>query len=78
MCSYHDVPKLLPSTLLRKEISSNQWEVQSCSQGALVFFFLSFGFRVGRLKGTFFFSSCLWCRECGRGGFIFLSTNRKA
>jgi len=54
MCSYH-VPKLLLSTLLRKEISSNQWEVQSCSQGALVFFLLSFGFRVGRLEGRFFF-----------------------
>jgi hypothetical protein len=64
MCSYH-VPKLLPSTLLRKEISSNQWEVQSCSQGALVFFLLSFGFRVGRLEvgGEVFFSSCIWCGE---------------
>jgi hypothetical protein len=56
MCSYH-VPKLFPSTLLRREISSSQWEVQSCSQGALVFFLLSFGFRVGRLEGSFFFQA---------------------
>jgi hypothetical protein len=36
-------------TLLRREISSSQWEVQSCSQGALVFVLLSFGFRVHKL-----------------------------
>ncbi len=58
MCSYH-VPKLFPSTLLRREISSSQWEVQSCSQGALVFFLLSLGFRVGRLEvgGEVFFQA---------------------
>jgi hypothetical protein len=33
--------------------------------GALVFFLLSFGFRVGRLEvgGEVFFPSCIWCRE---------------
>jgi len=47
--------------LLEERNSSNQWEVQSCFQGALVFFFLSFGFKVGRLEGRFFFFSCIWC-----------------
>jgi ferredoxin len=87
-------------TFSKREISSSQWEVQSCSQGALVFLLLSFGFRVGRLEGRFFFPSCIWCGECtvqcpldiglsmqvlfrvvgagGRGGFIFLSANRRA
>jgi len=51
------------TNLLEEINSSSQWEVQSCSQGALVFFLLSFGFRVGRLKGRFFFSSCIWCGE---------------
>ncbi len=45
------------TNLLEEINSSSQWEVQLCSQGALVFFLLSFGFRVGR----FFFSSCIWC-----------------
>jgi len=46
-----------PSKKLRKEISSNQWEMQSCFQGALDFFLLSFGFRVERLQvgGEVFF-----------------------
>jgi hypothetical protein len=48
---------------LEERNSSSQWEVQSCSEGALVFFLLSFGFRVGRLEGRFFFSSCIWCGE---------------
>jgi hypothetical protein len=53
-------------TNLLKEInSSSQWEVQSCSQGALVFFLLSFGFRVGRLEGRFFFKLYLvWKVDC--------------
>jgi hypothetical protein len=38
-----------------KELGRHPWEVQSCSQGALVFFLLSFGFRAGRLEGRFFF-----------------------
>ncbi len=37
--------------------SSSQWEVQSCSRGALVFFLLSFGFKVGRLERKFFFQA---------------------
>jgi hypothetical protein len=76
-----------------REISSSQWEVQSCSQGALVFFLLSFGFRVGRLEGRVFFFKLylVWRVDCksmqvllgaaggaGRGGFIFLSANRRA
>jgi len=53
-------------TLLRREISSSQWEVQSCSQGALVFFLLSFGFRVGRLEGRVFFFKLylVWRVDC--------------
>jgi len=39
---------------LKERNSSSQWEEQSCSQGALVFFLLSFGFKVGRLEGRFF------------------------
>jgi hypothetical protein len=62
--------------------SSSQWEVQSCSQGALVFKFREVG-------GEVLFSSCIWCGEWtfhasfiggggGEGaGFIFLSANRK-
>jgi hypothetical protein len=41
------------NTLEERNLSS-QWEVQSCFQGALIFFLLSFGFRVGRLEGRFF------------------------
>jgi len=48
---------------LEERNSSSQWEVQSCSQGALIFFLLSFEFRVGRLEGRFFFSSCIWCED---------------
>jgi len=44
---------------LEERNSSCQWEMQSCSQGALDFFLLSFGFRVERLEGRFFFSSCI-------------------
>jgi hypothetical protein len=74
-------------TLLMREISSNQWEVQSCSQGALVFFLSSFGFRVGKLEvgGEVFFLKLylVWTVDSGHwtfhgGGFIFLSANRRA
>ncbi len=60
---------------LEERNSLSQWEVQSCSQGALVFFLLSFGFRVGRLEGRFFFSSCIWCGkwivQCPLGHWTF-------
>jgi hypothetical protein len=72
--------------------------MQSCFQSALNFFFLSFGFKVGRLQvgGEVFFFKCIWCGEWTvqsghwnfhtsfiggsreRGGFIFLSANRRA
>jgi len=42
---------------LRREISSNQWEIQSCFQGAFDFFLLSFGLGGCRLEGRFFFSN---------------------
>ncbi len=42
---------------MRREISSNQWEIQSCFQGALDFFLLNFGLGGCRLEGRFFFSS---------------------
>jgi len=42
-------------------------EVQSCSQGVLIFFLLSFGFKVGRLEERFFFSSRIWCGEVENG-----------
>jgi hypothetical protein len=38
-------------TLLRREISSNHWEVQSCSQDALLFI----PFKLGGGEGRFFF-----------------------
>jgi hypothetical protein len=72
MCSYH-VPKLFASTLWKREISSNQWVAQSCFQGALGFFLLSFGSRVGRLEvgGEVFFSSCIGGCQGGQEGRIY-------
>ncbi len=71
--------------------------MQSCFQGAMDFFLLSFGFKVARLQvgGEVFFLSVCGVESgmskmdiglsrhvllgaaggCGRGGFIFLSTN---
>ncbi len=52
-------------TFLRREISSSQWEMQSCFQGALDFFLLSFGFTVGRLEGRLFFRMyVVWRVDC--------------
>jgi len=51
-------------TFLRREISSSQWEMQSCFQGALDFFLLSFGFRVGRLWKFFCQVYLVWKVDC--------------
>ncbi len=45
--------------------------MQSCSQGALVFFLLSFGFRVGRSKGRFFFFQAVFGVERAGGEDLF-------
>jgi hypothetical protein len=49
-------------TLLRREISSNQWEVQSCSQGALVFIPFKLGGGEGRI--VFFNFPCFLMCSC--------------
>ncbi len=64
-------------TLLRRKIHPTNGKCNHALKVPWFFFLLSFGFRVGKLEGRFFFSSCIWCGEWTvhaifeGGGFFF-------